>query len=145
MKPTFWLEITSKGKFNRTLSGRRRGEKGRMRLLPLTTKEKSTPKKPPATQANTQQTANAISLTSFIAIRNTCLCFRVQSSALVASFHSLLGKQPGFTRVSKFKINKTPKVVSVECVGLWKHNGVQSEFGKIRETGKMCHVMSIDE
>ena len=41
--------------------------------------------------------------------------------------------------------NKTPKVVSVECVGLWKHNGVQSEFGKIRETGKMCHVMSIDE
>ena len=31
------------------------------------------------------------------------------------------------------------------CVGLWKHNGVLSEFGKIRETGKMCHVMSIDE
>ena len=29
------------------------------------------------------------------------------------------------------------------CVGLWKHNGVLSEFGKIRETGKMCHVMSI--
>ena len=43
-------------------------------------------------------------------------------------------------------INKTPKVVSVGCVGLWKHNGVLSEFGKlIRETGKMCHVMSIDE
>ena len=41
--------------------------------------------------------------------------------------------------------NKTPKVVSVGCVGLWKHNGVLSEFGKIRETGKMCHVMSIDE
>ena len=32
-----------------------------------------------------------------------------------------------------------------KCVGLWKHNGVLSEFGKIRETGKMCHVMSIDE
>ena len=42
-------------------------------------------------------------------------------------------------------INKTPKVVSVGCVGLWKHNGVLSEFGKIREIGKMCHVMSIDE
>ena len=49
-----------------------------MSLLPLTTKEKSTPKKPLATQANTQQAANAI--------RNTCLCFHVQSSALVASF-----------------------------------------------------------
>ena len=43
------------------------------------------------------------------------------------------------------KENKTPKVVSVGCVGLWKHNGVLSEFGKIRETGKICHVMSIDE
>ena len=41
--------------------------------------------------------------------------------------------------------NKTPKVVSVGCVDLWKHNGVLSEFGKIRETGKMSHVMSIDE
>ena len=41
--------------------------------------------------------------------------------------------------------DKTPKVVSVGCVGLWKHNGVLSEFRKIRETGKMCHVMSIDE
>ena len=43
---------------------------------------------------------------------------------------------------------KTPKVVSVGCIGLWKHNGVLqtvSEFGKIREFGKMCHVMSIDE
>ena len=42
-------------------------------------------------------------------------------------------------------VNKTPKVVSVGCVGLWKNNGVLYEFGKIRETGKMCHVMSIDE
>ena len=41
--------------------------------------------------------------------------------------------------------NKTPKVVSVGCVGLWKNKGVLYEFGKIRETGKMCHVMSIDE
>ena len=39
------------------------------------------------------------------------------------------------------RTDKTPKVVSVGCVGLWKHNGVLSEFGKIRETGKMCHVM----
>ena len=43
------------------------------------------------------------------------------------------------------KKNKTPKVVSVGCAGLWKHNGVLSEFGKSRETGKMSHVMSIDE
>ena len=42
-------------------------------------------------------------------------------------------------------MNKTPKVVCVGCVGLWKHNGVLSEFGKIRETGKMCHVISIDD
>ena len=41
-----------------------------------------------------------------------------------------------------FSSNKTPKVVSVGCVVPWKHNGVLSEFGKIRETGKMCHVMS---
>ena len=41
--------------------------------------------------------------------------------------------------------NKMPKVISVGCVGPWKHNGVLSEFGKIRETGKICHVMSIDE
>ena len=47
--------------------------------------------------------------------------------------------------VPSFTDNKTPKVVSVGCVGLWKHNGILSEFGKIRETGKMCHVMSIDE
>ena len=32
-----------------------------------------------------------------------------------------------------------------EKSGLWKHNGVLCEFGKIRKTGKMCHVMSIDE
>ena len=27
--------------------------------------------------------------------------------------------------------HKTPRVVSVGWVGLWKHNGVLSEFGKI--------------
>ena len=47
--------------------------------------------------------------------------------------------------VCRFYKNKTPKVVSVGCVGLWKHNGVLSEFGRIRETGKTCHVMSIDD
>ena len=56
---------------NRTRSGRGRGEKALLNLLLLTTKEKSTPKKPPATQANTQQRANTISLSyvSFHAIR----------------------------------------------------------------------------
>ena len=48
-------------------------------------------------------------------------------------------------KVRDFTKNKTPKVVSVGCVGLWKHNGVLTEFGQIRETEKMCHVMSIDE
>ena len=43
------------------------------------------------------------------------------------------------------KVNKTPKVVPVGCIGLWKHNGVLSEFGKIRKIRKMCHVMSLDE
>ena len=43
-------------------------------------------------------------------------------------------------------IDKTPKVVSVGCVGLWKHNSILSDFKNIRETtGKMCHVMSIDD
>ena len=42
-------------------------------------------------------------------------------------------------------LNKTPKVVPVGCIGLWKHNSVPSEFGKITESGKMCHVISIDE
>ena len=51
----------------------------------------------------------------------------------------------GTTRWKGSEMNKTPKVVSVGCVDLWKHNGVLSEFGKIGETGKMCHVMSIDE
>ena len=56
---------------NRTRSGRGRGEKALLNLLLLTTKEKSTPKNPPATQANTQQRANTISLSyvSFHAIR----------------------------------------------------------------------------
>ena len=28
-------------------------------------------------------------------------------------------------------LNKTPKVVSVGCVGLWKHNGVPSDLEKL--------------
>ena len=42
-------------------------------------------------------------------------------------------------------MNKTPKVVPVGYIGLCKHNEVLSESGKIREVGKMCHVISIDE
>ena len=80
---------------NRTRSGRGRGEKALLNLLLLTTKEKSTPKNPPATQANTQQRANTIHFKLCFFSRNTCLCFHVQSSALVASFLSLPGKQPG--------------------------------------------------
>ena len=38
-----------------------------------------------------------------------------------------------------------PNVVPMGCIGLWKHSGILSEFGKIREIGNMCHVMSIDE
>ena len=54
---------------NRTRSGRGRGEKALLNLLLLTTKEKSTPKNPPATQANTQQRANTIHYVSFHAVR----------------------------------------------------------------------------
>ena len=43
-----------------------------------------------------------------------------------------------------YQLNKMPKVVPVGCIGLWKHNGVPCEFGKIREIGKMCHIMSIE-
>ena len=42
-------------------------------------------------------------------------------------------------------MNKMPKVIPMGCIGLWKHNGVLSEFGKIRKIRKMCHVMSLDE
>ena len=37
------------------------------------------------------------------------------------------------------KVNKTPKVVSVGCVGLWKNNGVLSEFGKINRKDVSCY------
>ena len=43
------------------------------------------------------------------------------------------------------KVNRTPKVGPVGCIGLWKHNGVLSEFRKIKKIGKMCRVMRIDE
>ena len=43
-----------------------------------------------------------------------------------------------------YLLNKRSKVVPVGCIGLWKHNGVPSEFRKIREIGKMCHIMSIE-
>ena len=42
-------------------------------------------------------------------------------------------------------VNKTPQVVSVGCLGLYKGNVVLCECGKMREMGKMCDVMSIDE
>ena len=45
----------------------------------------------------------------------------------------------------KDKVHKTPKVVPVGCIGLWRHNGILSEFGKIGKIRKMRHVMSIDE
>ena len=45
----------------------------------------------------------------------------------------------------KDKVHKTPKVVPVGCIGLWKHDGILSEFGKIGKIRKMCHVMGIDE
>lgn len=31
------------------------------------------------------------------------------------------------------------------CIGLCKYSGVLFEFGKMREIGKMCYVMSIIE
>ena len=43
-----------------------------------------------------------------------------------------------------YPLNKRSKVVPVGCIGLWKHNGVPSEFRKIREIRKMCHIMSIE-
>ena len=80
---------------NRTRSGRGRGEKALLNLLLLTTKEKSTPKNPPATQANTQQRANTISLSyvSFHAIR----AYVFMSSPLLWSpvFSRYQGSNPG--------------------------------------------------
>ena len=36
----------------------------------------------------------------------------------------------------KDKVHKMPKVVPVGCIGLWKHNGILSEFGKNQENQK---------
>ena len=66
--------------------------------------------------------------------------FCLNSYSLSPKLRSTYAKRRG-----QIIFNKMPKVVSVGCVGLGKHNGVLSEFGKITETGKMCHVMSIDE
>ena len=40
----------------------------------------------------------------------------------------------------KSMINKTPKVVSVGCVGLWKHNGVLS---RLMEQNKTKHSLAL--
>ena len=51
---------------------------------------------------------------------------------------------PDFTKAEStqnFTEDKTPKVVSVGCVGLWKHNDVLSEFGKIRKPER-CVMLS---
>ena len=37
-------------------------------------------------------------------------------------------------------MNKTPKVVSVGCVGLWKHNGVLS---RLMEQNKTKHPLAL--
>ena len=39
-----------------------------------------------------------------------------------------------------FGCNKTPKVVSVGCVGLWKHNGVLS---RLMEQNKTKHPLAL--
>ena len=40
----------------------------------------------------------------------------------------------------KLMKNKTPKVVSVGCVGLWKHNGVLS---RLMEQNKTKHPLAL--
>ena len=40
----------------------------------------------------------------------------------------------------KYECNKTPKVVSVGCVGLWKHNGVLS---RLMEQNKTKHPLAL--
>ena len=68
--------------------------------------------------------------------------------SLFGSFNMALYRAKTFARLMKtpaVAANKTPKVVPLGCIGLWKHNSALSEFGKIRKIGKMCHVMSIDE
>ena len=42
-----------------------------------------------------------------------------------------------FTCILDCTDNKTPKVVPVGCIGLWKHRCVLSEFGKIKEIEKI--------
>ena len=37
-------------------------------------------------------------------------------------------------------MNKTPKVVSVGCIGLWKHNGVLS---RLMEQNKTKHLLAL--
>ena len=57
----------------------------------------------------------------------------------------LLRFRQSATKLSDIVLNKTPQVVSVGCIGVYKGNVVLCECGKMREMGKMCHVMSIDE
>ena len=40
----------------------------------------------------------------------------------------------------EIKLNKTPKVVSVGCVGLWKHNGVLS---RLMEQNNTKHPLAL--
>ena len=53
-----------------------------------------------------------------------------------------LNWEPGYTtiNIAGSYWNKTPKVVSVGCVGLWKHNGVLS---RLMEQNKTKHPLAL--
>ena len=68
------------------------------------------------------------------------LDFRKKKQRKVVSFSMLFFM---FTLMWITK-NKTPKVVSVGCVGLWKHNGVLSRLMEQNKTKQLLALSSVD-
>ena len=68
------------------------------------------------------------------------LDFRKNKQRKVVSFSMLLFM---FTLMWITK-NKTPKVVSMGCVGLWKHNSVLSRLMEQNKTKQLLALSSVD-
>ena len=48
------------------------------------------------------------------------------------------------TKILRLLLNKTPKVVSVGWVGLWKHSGVLSRLMEQNKTKQLLALSSVD-
>ena len=68
-----------------------------------------------------------------------CVHFAPRDKEQEACHETATAKADSFVK-SDFLINKTPKVVSVGCVGLWKHNGFLS---RLMEQKKTKHPLAL--